>query len=192
MFSGRQATETAFRDLSARKESPFILHISTHGFYLPYDPDINNKGLNQEGKSGYYNPLLRTGLALSGASTAWKDSASLNLPDDGLLTAYEIFGMSLLNTELVVLSACNTGLGEIRDGEGVYGLQRAFRSAGARNMIMTLAEVPDKETAEFMSLFYQNWKFKTSKRKAFITAQWEMVKRYPKEPEKWAYFVLVE
>ena len=192
VFSGRQATETAFRDLSARKESPFILHISTHGFYLPYDPDINNKGLNQEGKSGYYNPLLRTGLALSGASTAWKDSASLNLPDDGLLTAYEIFGMSLLNTELVVLSACNTGLGEIRDGEGVYGLQRAFRSAGARNMIMTLAEVPDKETAEFMSLFYQNWKFKTSKRKAFITAQWEMVKRYPKEPEKWAYFVLVE
>lgn len=192
VFSGRQATETAFRDLSARKESPFILHISTHGFYLPYDPDIKNKGLNQEGKSGYYNPLLRTGLALSGASTAWKDSASLNLPDDGLLTAYEIFGMSLLNTELVVLSACNTGLGEIRDGEGVYGLQRAFRSAGARNMIMTLAEVPDKETAEFMSLFYQNWKLKTSKRKAFITAQWEMVKRYPKEPEKWAYFVLVE
>lgn len=192
VFSGKQATETAFRNLSDRKESPFILHISTHGFYLPYDPNIKDKGLNQEGKSGYYNPLLRTGLALSGASAAWKDAASLNLPDDGLLTAYEIFGMSLLNTELVVLSACNTGLGEIRDGEGVYGLQRAFRSAGARNMIMTLAEVPDKETAEFMSLFYQNWKFKTSRRKAFITAQWEMVKRYPKEPEKWANFVLVE
>lgn len=192
VFSGRQATETAFRDLSDRKESPFVLHISTHGFYLPYDPDIKNKGLNQEGKSGYYDPLLRTGLALSGASAAWKDAASLNLPDDGLLTAYEIFGMSLLNTDLVVLSACNTGLGEIRDGEGVYGLQRAFRSAGARNMIMTLAEVPDKETAEFMSLFYQNWKFKSPKQKAFVTAQWEMMKRYPKEPEKWAYFVLVE
>lgn len=192
LFSGRQATETAFRRLSERKESPFILHISTHGFYLPYDPSIKNKGINQEGKSGYYNPLLRTGLALSGANTAWKDSASLNLPNDGLLTAYEIFGMSLLNTDLVVLSACNTGLGEIRDAEGIYGLQRAFRSAGARNLLMTLAEVPDKETAEFMSLFYRNWKEKTSKMKAFVTAQWEMMKRYPKNPEKWAYFVLVE
>ena len=113
-------------------------------------------------------------------------------PNDGLLTAYEIFGMSLLNTDLVVLSACNTGLGEIRDGEGVYGLQRAFRSAGARNMIMTLAEVSDKETAEFMTLFYQNWKFKTSKRVAFVKAQGEMMKRHHKEPEKWAYFVLIE
>ena len=192
VFSGRQATESAFRRLSDRKESPFVLHISTHGFYLPYDSGIKDKGLNQEGKSGYYNPLLRTGLALSGASKAWKDSASLNLPNDGLLTAYEIFGMSLLNTDLVVLSACNTGLGEIHDGEGVYGLQRAFRSAGARNMIMTLAEVSDKETAEFMTLFYQNWKFKTSKRVAFVKAQGEMMKRHHKEPEKWAYFVLIE
>ena len=166
--------------------------IELHADRMTDDSGIKDKGLNQEGKSGYYNPLLRTGLALSGASKAWKDSASLNLPNDGLLTAYEIFGMSLLNTDLVVLSACNTGLGEIRDGEGVYGLQRAFRSAGARNMIMTLAEVSDKETAEFMTLFYQNWKFKTSKRVAFVKAQGEMMKRHHKEPEKWAYFVLIE
>lgn len=189
---GKQATESAFRSLSEQAVSPFILHISTHGFYLPYDPDIRDKGLNQKGKSGYFNPLLRTGLALTGANTAWKDSASLNLPDDGLITAYEICGVSLMNTELVVLSACNTGLGEIRDGEGVYGLQRAFLSAGAKNIIMSLAEVPDKETAEFMSLFYQNWTGKTYKQGAFMKAQWEMMKKYPQEPEKWANFVLIE
>lgn len=191
-LTGKQATEGAFRRLSDLDVSPYILHISTHGFYLPYDPNIRSKGLNQEGKSGYFDPLMRTGLALSGASTAWKDSASLSLPDDGLITAYEICGVSLMNTELVVLSACNTGLGEIRDGEGVYGLQRAFRSAGAKNMIMTLAEVPDKETAEFMSLFYQLWKGKTYKQGAFVKAQWEMMKKYPQEPEKWANFVLIE
>lgn len=192
VFSRKEATESAFRSLSLCKESPFILHISTHGFYLPYDPKILNKGLNQEGKSGYYDPLLRTGLALSGASRAWKDSSSLNLPNDGIITAYEILGMRLMNTELVVLSACNTGLGEIHDGEGVFGLQRAFRSAGARNMIVSLAEVPDKETAEFMSLFYQNWKGGESKHSAFLKAQWEMMKKYTKEPEKWANFVLIE
>jgi len=192
VFSGREATEKVFRNLSLREESPFILHISTHGFYLPYDSRTSNKGLNQEGKSGYYDPLLRTGLALSGASTAWKDSASLNLPDDGLLTAYEIFGVGLMNTELVVLSACNTGLGEVHDGDGVYGLQRAFRSAGARSLIVSLAEVPDKETAEFMSLFYQNWKGNASKHSAFLKAQREMMGKYPDSPEKWANFILIE
>lgn len=192
MYTGKEATEKSFKNLSNLDCSPYILHISTHGFYLPYQPGLTSKGLNNEGQSGYYYPFLRTGIVFSGANQSWKDAATLNLPNDGISTAYEITGMALMNTELVVLSACNTGLGDIRDGEGVYGLQRAFRSAGARSMIMSLSEVPDKETAEFMTLFYQNWKKDTPKSTAFRKAQVYMSKKYPASPEKWAGFILME
>lgn len=191
-YTGKEATERAFKGLSDLDTSPYILHLSTHGFYLPYVPGLADRGLNSEGRSAYFDPLLRTGLALTGANEFWKNATTLNLTGDGVSTAFEITGMALMNTELVVLSACNTGLGEIRDGEGVYGLQRAFRSAGARSMIMSLSEVPDKETAEFMTHFYHNWKKGTPKSSAFRQAQRDMAKKYPAAPEKWAGFILVE
>lgn len=191
-YTGKEATERTFKRLSDLDTSPYILHLSTHGFYLPYVSGLADRGLNSEGRSAYFDPLLRTGLALTGANEFWKNTTTLNLTGDGVSTAYEITGMALMNTELVVLSACNTGLGEIRDGEGVYGLQRAFRSAGARSMIMSLSEVPDKETAEFMTHFYHNWKKGTPKSVAFRQAQRDMAKKYPAAPEKWAGFILVE
>lgn len=99
--------------------------------------------------------------------------------------------MDLQNTELVVLSACETGLGDIMGGEGVYGLQRAFKVAGARTIIMSLWKVPDKETVELMELFYKNWlENKMSKEDAFNQAQRELSKKYP--PYFWAAFVMVE
>lgn len=192
LYTGKQATETAFRSISDLDCSPFILHLSTHGFYLPHVPKGADNTVESKARSDYFNPLMRTGLAFTGANESWRNDSKINLPNDGITTGHEITGMSLMNTELVVLSACNSGLGDIRDGEGVYGLQRAFRYAGARSMIMSLSEVPDKETAEFMSLFYLNWSNDTPKSNAFHSVQIYMAKKYPASPEKWAGFILME
>ena len=93
---------------------------------------------------------------------------------------------------MVVLSACETGLGDIEGSEGVYGLQRALKMAGVKNIMMSLWEVPDKETAEFMELFYSNWLSGKNIREAFRNTQLEMSDKYKDNPEKWAAFVLVE
>ena len=100
--------------------------------------------------------------------------------------------MQLQNTELVVLSACETGLGDIRGNEGVYGLQRAFKIAGAKYVMMSLWQVPDAETKEFMETFYAYWiQKKMNISKAFKATQSSMSKKY-NEPFKWAGFVLLE
>ncbi|MCB0612543.1 MAG: CHAT domain-containing protein, partial [Phaeodactylibacter sp.] len=138
------------------------------------------------------HPLIRSGLLLAGANYAWQAGQPLGKREDGILTAYEISQMDLRHTELVVLSACETGLGDIRGNEGVYGLQRAFRIAGAKYLIMSLWQVPDFQTQELMTFFYQKWlEEKMTVRQALKAAQEEMrQKRY--EPFYWAGFVLVE
>ena len=100
--------------------------------------------------------------------------------------------MNLLNTELVVLSACETGLGDIQGNEGVYGLQRAFKIAGAKHLIMSLWDVPDAETAEFMTHFYKEWLGGKDIHAAFRHTQQVMQEAYPNVPFLWAGFVLVE
>ncbi|MCX6164324.1 MAG: CHAT domain-containing protein, partial [Ignavibacteriae bacterium] len=136
------------------------------------------------------NPLFRSGLILAGANWYWQGNRSIEGTEDGILTAYEVSNMDLMNTELVVLSACETGLGDIKGGEGVYGLQRAFKVAGVKTIIMSLWKVPDKETVELMELFYTNWLGGMTKHDAFTNAQKEMRKKYP--PYYWAAFVMVE
>jgi CHAT domain-containing protein len=93
---------------------------------------------------------------------------------------------------LVVLSACETGLGDIQGGEGVFGLQRAFKLAGAKSILMSLWKVPDSETAEMMQSFYGKWLAGMDRREAFRFAQKELRNKYPKEPYKWAGFVMVD
>ena len=112
--------------------------------------------------------------------------------EDGILTALEISNLNLSNTDLVVLSACETGLGDIDGSEGVYGLQRAFKMAGVDLIMMSLWEVPDKETSEFMTIFYTNWLNGEDVRTAFRNTQLKMSTKYKANPEKWAAFVLFE
>jgi CHAT domain-containing protein len=112
--------------------------------------------------------------------------------DDGILTAYEISQMDLRNTELVVLSACETGLGDVQGNEGVYGLQRAFKMAGAKYLVMSLWQVPDYQTQQLMSSFYGFWMDgKMAIPEAFRSAQKAMRAKF-KDPFYWAGFVLVE
>jgi CHAT domain-containing protein/Tfp pilus assembly protein PilF len=191
---GWQATEESFKQIGRSGPSPRILHVSTHGFFFP-DPAISkSRNLSSEGAVFKLSdhPMIRSGLILAGANHAWKTGRALGNREDGILTAYEISQINLSNTELVVLSACETGLGHIEGNEGVYGLQRAFKIAGAKTLVMSLWQVPDYQTQELMTEFYK--KFLTEKlpaRQALLAAQNEMRRRHY-EPYYWAGFVVVE
>ena len=192
-LSGYNATETAFKKLSGK--SPSILHIATHGFFFkkPKEKPKNTELLGQQNTyKQHENPLLRSGLLFANANYAWQNGNNPYEEDDGILTALEISNLDLKNTDIVILSACETGLGDIEGSEGVYGLQRAFKMAGVKTIIMSLWPVPDAETAEFMNLFYTKWKAYNSPKKAFKETQLFMMNKYRKQPEKWAAFVYFE
>ena len=177
--------------------SPKILHIATHGYFFP-DPKAKagDSSLPAGSQEPVFkmsdHPMLRSGLILSGGNKGWEGDRSLEGKEDGVLTAYEISQMNLSNTELVVLSACETGLGTIRGNEGVYGLQRAFKIAGAKYLIMSLWQVPDKQTSLLMTTFYKKWL--TGKKtipNAFHEAQ-KQLRESGLDPYYWAGFILVE
>ncbi len=199
LLSGSLATEENLTDIA--NEAPDILHIATHGYFFPTPPKkraaSNNVSL-RKGKKGMedniaasYNPLLRSGLALAGINRVWKGGASIEGLEDGILTALEVSNLDLFNTKLVVLSACETGRGDIDNTEGIMGLRRAFKTAGAQQLIISLWKVPDAQTAELMQLFYQRYLSGTSAHEAFEFAQQEMSKRYS-NPYYWAAFLLIE
>jgi CHAT domain-containing protein len=189
-FTKEKATEENLKSLSGH--SPRILHIATHGFFLP-GPEKTETGINNREANVYSvseDPLLRSGIVLAGGNRVWEGGNPIDGVEDGIATALEISQLDLSNTELVVLSACETALGDIRGNEGVFGLQRAFKMAGVKKMIMSLWQVPDKETAELMTAFYSFWLKGKAVNEAFALAQAEMRKKY--SPYYWAAFVLVE
>ncbi len=196
-FTSSDGSETAFKSLGTNKtSSPAVLHIATHGFFFPDPKDTLNRASFAVGREPVFktsdNPLMRSGLILSGANRAWAGGKTPEGQEDGILTAYEISQMNLSNTELVVLSACETGLGDVAGNEGVYGLQRAFKIAGAKYLIMSLWQVPDKQTSLLMTAFYKKWlEEKMEIPEAFRAAQKEM-REQGFDPYQWAGFVLVE
>ncbi len=194
---GYEATEESFKNLGSNtSSSPRILHIATHGYFFS-DPKSNSQKsvVNSQTEPVFKisdHPMLRSGLIMAGGNAAWQGKQTLEGREDGILTAYEISQMNLSNTELVVLSACETGLGEIQGNEGVYGLQRAFKIAGAKYLIMSLWQVPDKQTSLLMTTFYKKWlEIKMSIPDAFHAAQKEL-REVGLDPYQWAGFVLVE
>lgn len=195
LLKGSDATEEAFKNLgSGKSASPRILHVATHGFFFP-DPVNSEMGMLDNNEVVFKtsdNPMMRSGLLMAGANAAWRGKAVKDGMEDGILTAYEISQLNLSNTELVVLSACETGLGDIQGNEGVYGLQRAFKIAGAKYLIMSLWQVPDKQTSLLMTTFYNKWlKEKMTIPNAFNAAQKEMREMF-QNPWFWAGFVLIE
>ena len=183
-------TEESFKALSGR--STPILHVATHGFYISEkQAERSNPSLlkKDDGDSHIY-PLRRCGLMMSGGQHAWLGEDVPEGIDDGILTAEEIAGLNLSGTDLLVLSACQTGLGEI-GGDGVYGLQRGFKIAGVNTIIMSLWEVSDAATEVLMTKFYSLLAKGKSKREAFDAAI-EAVKKEYESPEYWAAFIMLD
>lgn len=182
------ATETKLKSL----KGPALLHIATHGYFLEdVEKSASTFGIAMENAND--NPLLRSGILLAGAARSVNAAGALpNLSsnDNGVLTAYEAMNMNLEGTRLIVLSACETGLGEVKAGEGVYGLQRAFLVAGADALIMSLWKVDDEATQQLMKNFYTNWIKLGNKQKAFKQAQLQLMTKY-KDPYFWGAFVMM-
>jgi tetratricopeptide (TPR) repeat protein len=164
LYTGKEALEEVLRQRGA----PSILHLATHGFFLG-DQEVSDlagegfdRGLLQTTmlpqptgkKVKIENPLLRSGIALAGANNALSSGGTEK--SGGIVTAEKILGLRLRGTDMVVLSACETGVGEVKTGEGVFGLRRAFTQAGTKSLVMSMWAVPDKETKELMVEFYEN------------------------------------
>ncbi len=197
LLRGEQATEGALKKVAA----PLILHVATHGFFLasappPPAPDAGGgRGAsaapastpgsppNNPAVGGGENPLLRSGLALAGANSLRSGG------EDGILTALEASGLDLWGTRLVVLSACETGVGKVSNGEGVYGLRRALVIAGAESLVMSLWQVDDLATRDLMMRFYEKLESGQGRSAALRAAQLEtLAKPAQQHPYYWAAF----
>lgn len=174
MLTRLDASESAFRKCVS---SPIdLLHISTHGYY---DPSYSS------------NPLHNSGLFLAGANRKWYHNENIPEEYDGILTAEEISNSLMGDCSLAVLSACETGRGDIDNNEGVFSLQRAFKLAGVQSLIMSLWKVEDEATSFFMTSFYSHWLKEKDMLDAFDKAMSDARMMYP-DPEMWSAFVLLD
>lgn len=190
-FEQNKGNEESFKALSGH--SPDIIHLATHGFVI----DTQNKAKGNrfaENISFYSNRegyLAWCGLMLAGSNNAWTGNFNLNNVEDGILTADEISRLDLSNTKLVVLSACETARGKIDPVEGVFGLQRAFKKAGAQTIVMSLWKVPDESTSILMTQFYKGLMSGTERHQALKDAMNYVKTLYP-DPYYWAGFIMLD
>ncbi len=187
---GAKASEEILKGIDI---APRVLHLATHGYFCP-------KASFSGGVKIFENPLLYSGLALSGANRIIIEETEgyLQAPraEDGILTSLEVSGLNLVGTDLVVLSACQTGVGEVKNGEGVFGLRRSFQHAGARSIAMSMWDIPDRETVELMDDFYREWLSGESKSRALRKSALKILSERRKSrgaahPLFWGGFVLV-
>lgn len=180
ILTGAQATETALKQIPASR----ILHIATHGFFLE---DVATRAIQTSvnGDGIATHPLLRSGLALAGFNP--RESGS----DDGVLTALEAGGLNLQGTQLVVLSACETGVGDVVTGEGVYGLRRAFTLAGTESQVTSLWQVDDLATKDLMVAYYQRLLNREGRSESLRQVQLALIQSQGawQHPYYWAAFV---
>lgn len=194
-FKKQVAREQVLREITT---SPEILHVATHGFFLKPDVTLKKRLLKMQRGAEIDvpppgdNPLLRAGLAFAGINQAAPYLGEIDTDNDGVLTAMEVLGLNLSGTRVAVLSACETGLGEIHEGEGVYGLRRAFTEAGVRTVVNSLWEVSDAGTQALMTLFYGKMLKGTPAHDALREAQIELMKSAQwNAPYIWSAFFMV-
>jgi tetratricopeptide (TPR) repeat protein len=192
-YTGETGNEESFKSLSGKGTG--IIHIATHGFFQSIDESRKNLFVqmrmgDQRETGGAVDPMLRSGLMLSGGNRAWQGEKVPENIEDGVLTAREISRMDLRGTDLVVLSACETGLGDV-SSEGVFGLQRSFKQAGVKTLVMSLWQVNDEATRFMMTEFYANLLSGKDKRAAFLDAKRKCKKQFP-EPQYWAAFIMLD
>ncbi len=194
LLEGDLGSEESFKALSGGKTD--IIHLATHGYFLEGEKaDMNDfmkslSPLARQNTDSVIDPLIRSGLILSGGNSAWLGKEIPEGIEDGVLTALEISTLDLSGTDLVVMSACETGLGDITS-DGVFGLQRAFKMAGVQTLVMSLWKVDDNATCLMMQTFYEHLLSGKSKREAFNLAQAAVRAKYP-EPYYWAGFVMLD
>jgi CHAT domain-containing protein len=191
-LTGISGNEESFKSLSGEPHG--IIHIATHGFFLPIEESLENPFImqragDQQQDKPFIDPMLRSGLIMSGGNRAWLGEKIPENVEDGVLTAKEISHLDLRGTDLVVLSACETGLGEV-SSEGVFGLQRSFKQAGVNTLVMSLWEVNDDATKFMMTEFYSNLAAGDDKRKAFLEAKQKCREKFI-EPSYWAGFIML-
>lgn len=188
-YTGSRATEVAFKQLDGTQAD--IIHIATHGYYIPQaQRNAIPYFANSANTVSVQDELFYSGLILAGGQIAWADSVFKPNNNDGILTAYEISKLDLHNVNLVVLSACETGLGD-NLFDGIFGLQRAFKKAGASSILMSLWKIDDRATLEYMNLFYEKLVEGYSKHDAYISTVFTMKEKYP-DANYWASFVLLD
>ncbi len=193
-YTQNQATEGHLKKYGNRNvNSPEVLHIATHGFSYINPSMQKDKSSAQSVFEISLDPMFRSGILFDGSNYAWQyGRAADGENEDDILTAYDVNQLDLRNTQLVVLSACETILGDIHNFEGVYGLQRAFKMAGGKYLIMSLWQVPNMQTKVFMTTFYTHWlEHNMTILETFRKTQLEMKELFD-DPLLWAGFVLLE
>ena len=194
LYEGDLGSEESFKALSGGNTD--IIHLATHGYFIEGEKADMNDFMNslsplaRQKTDSVIDPLLRSGLILSGGNRAWLGKEVPAGVEDGVLTALEISTMDLSGTDMVVMSACETGLGDITS-DGVFGMQRAFKMAGVQTLVMSLWKVDDNATSLMMQTFYEQLLTGKTKREAFNLAQAAVREKYP-EPYYWAGFIMLD